>query len=76
MASDAIPTLIENFTYEHGEEGMGYVDAVAAFGRPALPQLERALESGNPLVAARACFAIRKIDRGRYPDGECRQKGR
>ncbi len=74
VAPDALPHLIENFTYEHGEEGLAYVEAVAAFGEQALPQLQRALESANWLVRARACDAVRMIKPRLYLDGECKQK--
>ena len=70
----ALPGLIENFQQPHGEEGMEYVDAVAAFGEQALPLLEQALGSRNSLVRARACDAVRKIKPKLYKDGECKHK--
>lgn len=70
----ALPRLIENFQQPHGEEGMGYVEAVAAFGEQALPLLQEALGSSNWLVRARACDTIRKIRPKLYRDGECKHK--
>jgi HEAT repeat protein len=68
----AISHLIENFNYENGEEGMGYIEAVAAFGKTALPQLKKALHDENWLVRTRACDSIRVIDPKMYIDGECK----
>jgi hypothetical protein len=70
----ALPGLIESFQQPHGEEGMGYVDAVAAFGERALPLLDQALGSSKSLVRARACDAVRKIEPKLYKDGECKHK--
>lgn len=70
----ALPRLIENFRQPHGEEGMGYVAAVAAFGEQALPLLQQALGNRNWLVRARACDAVRRIKPKLYKDGECRRK--
>lgn len=70
----ALPRLIENFQQPHGEEGMAYVEAVAAFGEQALPLLQQAMGSSNWLVRARACDAVRKITPKRYRDGECKDK--
>lgn len=70
----ALPRLIENFQQPHGEEGMGYVEAVAAFGERALPLLQQALGSSNWLVRARACDGVRKIKPKLYRDGECKHR--
>ncbi len=74
LARNAIPDLIDSFKYENGEEGMVYVEAVAAFGDQALPSLQAALESKSGLVRVRACDAIRILNSKLYLDGECRQK--
>lgn len=74
VSDAALPRLIENFERPHGEEGMGYVDAVAVFGERALPLLQQALGSSNWLVRARACDAARKIRPQMYRDGECKRK--
>ena len=76
VSSEALPKLIENFKREHGEEGMVYVAAVAAFGERALPRLQRALKSDHSLVRMRACDAVRKIKPKLYLDGECKHKAR
>ncbi|MEK6244859.1 MAG: HEAT repeat domain-containing protein [Pseudomonadota bacterium] len=70
----ALPRLIESFQQPHGEEGMGYVEAVAVFGEQALPLLQQALGSSNWLVRARACDAVRRIKPKLYRDGECKDK--
>jgi len=70
----ALPPLIENFQQPHGEEGVGYVEAVAAFGEHALPLLQQALGRSNWLIRARACDAVRKIKPKLYRDGECKHK--
>jgi HEAT repeat protein len=72
VSSGALPGLIESFQQPHGEEGLGYVDAVAVFGEQAMPQLEQALGNRNWLVRARACDAVRKIKPKLYKDGECK----
>lgn len=74
VASEAIRPLINNFSYEHGEEDAQYVNAVSSFGRQALPQLEVALSRDDWLVRARACDAIREIAPGMYSDVECDEK--
>lgn len=74
VSAVALPRLIENFQQPHGEEGMGYVEAVAAFGEPALPVLQQALGGNNWLVRARACDTVRKIKPKPYRDGECKHK--
>jgi HEAT repeat protein len=74
VSAVALPRLIRAFQQPHGEEGMGYVEAVAAFGEQALPLLQQALGSNNWLVRARACDAVRKIKPNLYKDGECTQK--
>jgi len=74
VSAVALPGLIENFQQPHGEEGMGYVEAAAAFGEQALLLLQQALGSSNWLVRARACDAIRKIKPKLYRDGECKYK--
>lgn len=74
VAEAALPRLIENFQQPHGEEGMEFVEAVAAFGEQAMPHLQQALGSSNWLVRARACDAIRKIKPTLYKDGECKHK--
>jgi HEAT repeat protein len=71
VASAALPGLIENFQQPHGEEGMEYVEAIAAFGERALPLLQQALGSANWLVRTRACDAVRKVMPQLYSDGEC-----
>lgn len=76
VSEQAIPSLINNFKYENGEEGMGYVKAVAAFGNQVLPSLRNALESENWLVRVRACDAIRLVNSKLYLDGECKQEAR
>ncbi|MCG8604489.1 hypothetical protein MJD09_05745 [bacterium] len=74
VAREAIPHLMANFTYENGEEGLGYVYAVASFGDHALPYLETALKNDDWLIRTRACDAIREIAPKLYLDGECKQK--
>jgi len=74
VADAALPGLIESFQQPHGEEGMGYADAVAAFGEQALPLLDQTLGNRNSLVRARACDAVRKIKPKLYKDGECKHK--
>lgn len=74
VSAVALPKLIENFNQPHGEEGMGYVAAVAAFGEQALPLLEEKLGSSSWLVRARACDTVRMIKPGLYKDGECKQR--
>lgn len=76
VSDAALPRLIENFQQPHGEEGMEYVGAVAAFGEQALPLLQQALGSGDWLVRARACDAVRKIKPKLYSDGECKHRAR
>lgn len=74
VSQKAVPSLIENFKYENGEEGMVYVEALAAFGDPVLPALQSELNHNNWLFRTRACDAIRKIKPNLYLDGECKQK--
>jgi HEAT repeat protein len=71
VADAALPRLIENFQRPHGEEGMEYVDAVAAFGERAFPLLQQALGSTNWLIWTRACDAVRKVKPQLYTDNEC-----
>lgn len=68
----ALPRLIENFEQPHGEEGMGYVAAVAAFGEQALPLLQQTLGSSSWLARTRACDTVRMIKPKLYKDGECK----
>ena len=74
VSEEAVASLIENFKYENGEEGMVYVDAVATFGEQTLPALQIALQNNAWLVRTRACDAIRKIKPNLYLNGECKQK--
>lgn len=74
VSEAALPQLIENFQLPNGEEGLEYVEAVAAFEEQALPHLRRALGSSNWLVRTRSCEAVRKIQPKLYSDGECKQK--
>ena len=74
VAQGAIPSLIDNFKHESGEEGMVYVRATAAFGDPALPSMQNALKSKNWLVRVRACDGIRMVNPKLYVDGECQKK--
>lgn len=74
VAENALPALIENFREPHGEEGIEYVAAVAAFGERALPLLERVLIDDNWLIRTRACDAVRTIKPRLYRDGECRER--
>ena len=63
----AIPALLENYKYPHGEEGYEYVDAVVAYGEAAVPHLNKALDSPEWLIRTRACDTLiqigRKIDK-------------
>ena len=57
----AIPALLENYKYPHGEEGLIYVDAVVVYGEDAIPYLNKILESSGWLIRTRACDTLKEI---------------
>ncbi len=69
----AIPALLENFKYPHGEEGYVYVDAVATYGKTAIPYLSEALDSPEWLIRTRACDTLIQIGRKIDKTFHCKQ---
>jgi hypothetical protein len=61
MPEIALPALYANFGQEHGEEGLAYIDAVAAYGLTAVNSLCDLLDNSSWLVRTRAQDSLETI---------------